>query len=321
MAHRSKHSIERSSKKSAGNLKSSKTITETPPEQEEMYDPSKIGVTIALLCTRWPSLDATERAAYRALATDEQRSHLGRQTKAERVLNEATRWAIQIDDELRLHTDALEYYSAERFAYYLERVQALHERLSAEEARRVAVGQKRGTAVSQRDFAVQIRRRLIGRMKSFAGERDAECGQLEAAIGTIDTDDNLGKSIAVLASLATSWIARTDATSQVHAKDAGLTQARIAEAVRAAKTLTAAGVDASMGGNLPARDSPVVNRDEGDVLLEMGEALRRLDLARDDNPAVKKLIPGPATRQVLASRPKKAMASSPGDQTPPPANP
>lgn len=72
-----------------------------------------------------------------------------------------------------------------------------------------------------------------------------------------------------------------------------------------------------MGGNLIARDSPLVNRDEGDVLLEMAEAMRRLELARDDNPAIKKLIPGPAARHVLASRPKKAAATA--DEASPPA--
>src|SRR5262245_30722151 len=96
----SKKSADKSSKKSARKPKPAQSVAETPPEQEEMFDPSKIGVTLALLSSRWPSLNATERAAYRALATDEQRSELGGRTKADRVLNEATRWAIQIDEEL-----------------------------------------------------------------------------------------------------------------------------------------------------------------------------------------------------------------------------
>jgi hypothetical protein len=68
----------------------------------------------------------------------------------------------------------------------------------------------------------------------------------------------------------------------------------------------------------PTYDSPIVNLEEGNVLLEMAYAMDVFDEAHDDNDVVRRLVPGPATRHVLTSSrraPTEAAAEAPAGAT------
>jgi hypothetical protein len=69
----------------------------------------------------------------------------------------------------------------------------------------------------------------------------------------------------------------------------------------AAAALDKAAVDATLEGRKSSHDSPLVNLEEGNVLLEMEHAIDVFEEAHDENDVVPRLIPGPATRHVLAS--------------------
>jgi hypothetical protein len=284
--------------------KKSKAAPAAQPTAEsiDVIELSRIGATTARLRSQWPPLTLEEREAFRALATDTQRSKLGKQTKAQGVLREAVAWASQIDRELRLHPDVAEHYTPIRFAYFLERLHGLHERVTAEREQRTQRGATRGAKDSHRTTAVQARRRLLRRLLTFAGKREAELTEIAGAQGTIDTEENIGLSIGALAKLARQWMARTDPLAKIQAKNAGLTAARVEVALKAAKGLVSTSTDATLEGPDAARDSPLVNRDEGDVLLEMDEAMNRFADAQEENEAVRQLSPGAATRHVLGSR-------------------
>src|SRR6478609_8848967 len=72
------------------------------------------------LLAKLTPLGATTRAALRSLATDAQRSDLGRQTKARGVLADGIAMAITIDQQIATFPSLTETYAPRRFAYFLE---------------------------------------------------------------------------------------------------------------------------------------------------------------------------------------------------------
>ncbi|MEO5726871.1 MAG: hypothetical protein ABI134_21100 [Byssovorax sp.] len=70
-------------------------------------------------------LGAATRAALRSLATDAQRSDLGRQTKARGVLSDGISMAIAIDQQIATFPSLTETYALPRFSYFLESLLAL----------------------------------------------------------------------------------------------------------------------------------------------------------------------------------------------------
>lgn len=111
-------------------------------------------------------------------------------------------------------------------------------------------------------------------------------------------------------SLARTWLGRTDAESVENAKLAVLDEAVVTSAITSAAALGGAHVDAATEGRKTSHDSPIVNLEEGNVLLEMACAMEVFEEAHEDNDVVSRLIPGPATRHVLAPTTRAAKAAA-----------
>lgn len=277
-------------------------VTPAAPPAPEVGDLAKSGAVLSHLRAAWPPLSSANREAYRALATDAQRSERGKQTKAENVLAEAVRWAVQIDADLRAHPQIAELYSEARYAYFLERIGSLHHRLSAERSARRAQDAKVGAAASGREVALEARRRLLRRAERYAGKRADLLAEIKAATGTIETDASLATSCVDLAAFARKQLARTDEISKRLSREAGLTEELCAKAEEAGKALTAKAAGAALAGRRAGTDSPLVNREEGGVLLEMEHAMDVFEEAHEDDDAVRKLTPGPSLARAFGIR-------------------
>src|SRR5262249_4665455 len=72
-----------------------------------------------------------------------------------------------------------------------------------------------------------------------------------------------------------------------------------------------AGSAKTIAGGATAKDTPAVNLIEGRVIEELRVAMRAFDKARQKDPEIPRITPGPGTRRVLAGRPKKASGREP----------
>lgn len=253
------------------------------------------------LLDKRPPLTATLRSALRGLATDAQRSELGRQTKARGVLADGVTMAVTVDQLLATFPSLAETYAPARFAYFLESLLALDALLAASTARETKLGAARGIASTGYERAAKARRKLLKRLNRFAGKREAEQQTLSALPAQGRRNEALRQAIEKAVALAEEWLSRKDAASAAHAELAALDAAVIEEARKAAAALDEANVDAALEGRKSSHDSPLVNLEEGNVLLEMAYAMDVLDEAHEDNDVVPRLVPGPATRHALVS--------------------
>jgi hypothetical protein len=250
----------------------------------------------------WPAISDADREAFDSLATDAQRAEKGGRTRAPRVLAEALAWVTQVDGELRANAALHEFYTPTRFVYFLERVALLDTGIEADRTRGTSRAASRTTADGARSTAVAARTRLERRLERFAGRRDAENAEIDAARGQANPDDALRASLVDLALVAERFLARRDHASVILARNAGLTEAVVHAARLAAHALVEGAADATLAGPGASKDSPAVNIAEGAVLLEMDAAMHAFDEAHDEHPAIKRLTPGPATRGVLGNR-------------------
>jgi hypothetical protein len=101
----------------------------------------------------------------------------------------------------------------------------------------------------------------------------------------------------------------------------GLTPALVASTRHAGKALAGSAAEASLAGPRVARDSPLVNREEGGVLLEMAAAMEAFEEAHEDNAAVQRLVPGPSVRHALGYRPNGKASKQDAEPADPPADP
>jgi hypothetical protein len=280
-------------------------------EAEALLDPTEAIATLVELKGHHAALSEIARGAFRSLATDADRAKLGAETRAVGVLGDAVRWALQIDADLRGHPGLTDHYAVPRFVYFLECVLALAQQLRAERDGVAKRASKRAGASSAREEAISERRKLVRALESFAGRRADERAEIESTVGRTGTDDELAESLRALGALAGRWLSRSDDASKVLAASAGLSQAKVTAAAAARRRLVGAGKEAALAGPARGHDSPEVNLREGGVLVEMEEALAALEHAHDEDPTVRRLTPGPATRRVLENRPKRPAAEAP----------
>ena len=286
----------------------------TSPKNSNGASPTSAAKVTRKLLDKLSPIGATTRSALRSLATDAQRSDLGRQTKARGVLADGVAMAISIDQQIATFPHLTETYVPARFAYYLESLLALDALIEGSTTRDEKLGAARGTAATAYERADKARTKLLTRLRRFAGQRDAEIAEINAVPAKGRGNDDLGRSIEKAVALARSWLARTDAESVETAKIAVLDEAVVTNAITAAAALGGAHVDAAMEGRKTSHDSPIVNLEEGNVLLEMAYAMEVFEEAHEDNDVVSRLIPGPATRHVLAPTTRaaaKAAAAAP----------
>lgn len=290
--------------------KNKDTAAKSPPKTSSETTTNTAKVTRKLLEKLSP-IGSTTRAALRSLATDAQRSDLGRQTKARGVLADGISMAISIDQQIATFPHLTETYVLPRFAYFLESLLALDALIEGSSTREAKLGAARGTAANAYERADKARTKLLKRLKRFAGLRTAEIGELNLVPAKGRSNDDLGRSIAKAVELARAWLGRKDAENVENARLAVLDEAVVTNAITTAAALGGAHVDASLEGRKTSHDSPIVNLEEGNVLLEMAYAMDVFDEAHEDNDVVARLIPGPATRHVLAPTTRAAAKLAP----------
>ena len=298
----------KSDKKTEKNNKEAGVKSPAKNSSEGMTSAAKVART---LLDKLPPIGATTRAALRSLATDAQRSDLGRKTKARGVLADGVAMAVTIERQIATFPSLSETYAQARFAYFLESLLALDALIESSGAREAKVGAARGTAATAYDQADKARSTLLKRLKRFAGLRKAELAELDLVPAKGRTNDELGRSIDKAVALAQTWRGRKDAASVEIATLAALDEAVVTSAITAAAALGGAHVDASLEGRKASHDDPIVNLEEGNVLLEMAYAMDVFDEAHDDNDVVPRLIPGPSTRHVLSPTARAAGAPAP----------
>lgn len=273
------------------------------------------------LLDKHPPLAKPLRVALRTLASDAQRSDLGRQTKAVGVLAEGVTMAVTIDQHFSTFPYLTETYAPARFAYYLESLLALDALVEASSAREAKLGAARGVATTGYERAANARQKLLKRLHRFAGKRDAE----RAAVNDLPRqgrgNEALRRAVEKATELARAWLLRKDAINVGLAQLAALDEAVIEAASTAAASLDEAHVDATLEGRKSSHDSPIVNLEEGNVLLEMAYAMDIFDEAHEDNDVVPRLVPGPATRHVLTSSRRAAATAEPSEPSEPPTGP
>jgi len=275
---------------------------------ESSTGPAKIA---RRLIEKLSPLGATTRSALRSLATDAQRSDLGAQTKARGVLADGVTMAIIIDQQIATFPALTETYSPARFAYFLESLLALDALIEGSSAHEVKVGAARGTASTAYERADKARSKLLKRLERFAGEREIEVNLVSEVPPKGRSNEELRRSIEAAITLAQAFQARPDAENVALAEVAALDAAIVARAIGAAGELGGAHVEAALEGRKTSRDTPIVNLEEGNVLLEMAYAMDVFEEAHEDNDVVARLIPGPATRPVLARTRPPATAPAP----------
>ncbi len=269
-------------------------------------------------------LSEKETEAFGSLLTDAQADDLGRRTKSQDVVREATRWAALIDGALRSYGDgALRTYSPRRFAHYLAVTSALGDAVVAE-TRRAGESGKRGTAEEFRLAAAEARRETIEKLTTFAGARAVERTSLEEAIGHdiasedevhghVETSvDRLVRSLRALAYLEIDWLERNDPSSQVLAENAGLSHDD-ANALRGfAEALSTRKSSASVAPPSLGKDTPTINRMEGRVLFEMREARRVFANAHARSAVVPELNPASQVAHVFVHKAPRVSPSTNG---------
>jgi hypothetical protein len=258
------------------------------------------------LVARHGAPDEAHREAFHELVDDETRRALGERTKAAGVLDDGVRFAVEIDAAYRQFPKEVEkHYARERYAYFLGELAVLDEKVEAQKARGGDVGAARGAASDVEAAARGAREAAQSALRKFAGKRAAERAALAEASGRATTTAELGDSLGRLADLAAAWIARPGASAAIQRKAAGLDEALVAATRAAAEALGGAGAGAKLAGRKRSADAPEVNVAEGSVLAEFDEA----NAAR---PVIGRLVPGPATRSVLAKSAKKGDAGAEG---------
>jgi len=288
--------------------KKEKAVNEGSAAPSEEWSPSKGALVVSRLQAKWGTLSEAERAVLDSLSSPAQRAELGGKTRARGVAQEAVRWAVSLDRQLREYEVLRQHYHPKRFAYYLERVDALIALLGKEGGRGSAKGATKGQADAALQGAKRARARLLAAMGRFAGSRKGEWTSIDEAQGRSLNDEDVAASIQRLVALATGWRGQAEGFLLTVT---GLTEGVIEDARRAANALTEAGAAATEAGPAPARDSPAVNVLEGWVLEEMKRAMEDVEAAREESPVIERLVAGVATRVVLGGRPRKS-AKAPG---------
>ncbi|XXX79628.1 hypothetical protein WMF30_12730 [Sorangium sp. So ce134] len=289
-----------------------------------------------MLRLRRPLTDV-QRAAFRSRFSDAQCDEHGGRAKSGPVFREALDWAARIQKTLAGPHEGLRY-SEERFTWLLECLLALAKERALYKSAQGSPDAARCLGEQARAASLELRDDLLGMLAELAGGVEAEAEALAKAQGTADDDRELAASLRGLAGLAEDWLRRGGDVERALVASTGLAQAHAQAAWRSADELERAAGDvvraeggeaeAASGGAAPGeggegdggtRDATAVARAEGRLLREMAVAMRSFAEARRKNRAIRKLVPGPATRGVL--KPRKARAPEPEAQAPEPEAP
>ena len=270
-------------------------------------EPSESHGVVARIQGRWPTLTEGEAHSLGELSTDPQRVALGLRTKAPGVAIDAVRWALAVDEQLRAHPGVARYYHPKRFAFFLLRLMAL---LDAVDAQATKLASKLA-ATDGSDAAALVARehrgRLLMAMDRLAGRRPDLIVALASARLEGTTHETLADSMRRLAALATQWLRKSD---PILLEVSGLSPELVEEVRTSATALMTAAAASREARAILGRDTPEVNLVEGWVLEEMLRLRDDFEQAHDADSQIPRLVPGKATRRVLARpRTRSARAS------------
>lgn len=269
-------------------------------------------------------LTQAERLAFRDQFSDAQCDTFGAKTKANAVLREGRVWAATIDSALGKHPQALRRYGKARFAWFLDCLHHLSEALEVQRAAHGSAGASKRQAELAKEAGRARREELMEALEMLAGGNAKEREALARATGTAENAAELARSLKDLAELAEGWLGRATAEAKALVASVDLTAGDMDAAREAAEAVDRAAGDATLitsASRSSARDLPAVNRAEGRLLLEMRTAMRVFERAHARSAVVPRLVPGPATRSVLARRGGRAGKDAVDvDQAPAPAS-
>ncbi len=252
-------------------------------------------------------LTPAARTAIGAQTTAQERADLGGRTKSDGVLRDAGTW-IPIIAKYRSKTR----YGENRLAFLCESALELADAIAAATTGRT--GASSAGAVRDGSFASAraVRGDLVHALEQVT-RGSAEASAVADAARGADRDDELAESLGTLADIAEAFLAKAkkDAGAAALADGASLAASDVDAARAAAATLVSSGAARVTAGNARVNDTPEVNLAEGTVLAEMRVARRAFENANAIDPTVPRLIPGPATRNVLASHAKAKVALPP----------
>lgn len=269
-------------------------------QSRETGAPAEI-VAANVLATLPPITDDV-RAAFLSQTTPAERADLGGRTKSDGVLREAGLWIAKIQSARQTFGSTAIRYRDARVAFLCESTLSLADAINR--ARGGRTGAR--TSNSRRSAALLAARRVRDDLLHTLGQI-ARGGPDEAAIADVERDlthdDQLAVALKKLASIGEGWLASaaTDPRIAALVSGAGLDATDMANARTAAASLSEAGAGRAVAGRALVQDTPEVNIAEGTVLAEMRAAKKAFDAGATINPAIPRLVPGPATRHVLGA--------------------
>lgn len=267
---------------------------------------TRADIVLAGLAPEQPALTHLQRSTFAAKYTDAACEEMGSRTRSEGVLGDAVGWAPIMAKALKNHPATLRRYSTARFAWFLACVRALADARELQRTQGGGALASRAQAEKSEKAALAARNDLLETLEELTDGNAPEQKILTAATGMADRPDRIVLSIGSLAKLARDWLNRSDGASIELVQSVGLTLAEVESTEKAAEELAAATADKTMEGRVTTRDTPAINRVEGRLLCEMKAAARIFARANTRNKEVPKLVPGEATRNVLAPRAGKA---------------
>ncbi len=286
--------------------KSAKASSNTDDKAKKPSSPkttrSRAHEVIERLLADQPALGTAQREAFSARHGGAACEEMGGRTKSEGVLANALEWTGPMAKALKKHPQPLRRYGAARFAWFLESIRALADAREVQQIADGATGIARTRAQRAQKSAIESREELLETLEALAEGNDDAIAVVARAAKITDKADTIVAALRALAALGQEWLARTDAAAKALVESVGLTLDEITTAAHAADALDAAGADRTIEGRVVVRDLPAVNRAEGRVLLEMRGAMRIFANANEKNREVPRLVPGKATRGVLAPR-------------------
>jgi hypothetical protein len=242
--------------------------------------PSVVSTYLAALVP----LTNVQREVFREQFTPPQCDENGGRLDAGAVLADALKWIPSIGDTLTRNPLLVRRYSGIRFAWFLECIRELSERLDIQDTLKGEGGMPSPRSERAQQTAKRMRDDLLLAVSVLAEGDDDERARLAAASGSAATQEALIASLHAMTRLADDWLERDSHTARVLVASVNLTVADVEAASAVAHALSH---DSSEQGNLPT-----VNRIAGRVVLEMGLAMRVFERAHRWEERVPLLVPG-----------------------------
>jgi hypothetical protein len=265
--------------------------------KEETFKP---GPEAKLLLLLSPIADDL-RVEFRAQRSEAECEALGKNTSSAGVYREAGQVGVVMHKTLATHGAAKVRYGLGALVWYLETVQALGAEITRQSSRAKAASTSSLTGQLSLDVAREQRSAINELITSIIEGDDVLEASFQAVRGGASSEADLIESLESSADFAETLLTK----KKVLAREFGLTAEDVTAARTAAANAKAQRTERSMEGAVKSKDDAATNRAEGRVLFEMRRAMRIFNAAAAKGFG-ERLVPGPATRHVLAPEKKKA---------------